>query len=71
MFFRKRTESGPTLEELFSKLERRLVDYEDKSAKKFNDLDSKMQIMNKLLENHKVFLEDLTEKKNKNSEEKV
>ena len=47
------------------------MDSEDKSAKKFNDLDSKMQIMNNLLENHKKFLEDLTDKKTKNSEEKV
>ena len=69
--YRKRSESGPTLEELFGKLERRLVDYEDKSSIKFNDLDSKMQVMNKLLENHKMFLEELTDKKNKNSEEKV
>ena len=47
------------------------MDYEDKSSIKFNDLDSKMQVMNKLLENHKMFLEELTDKKNKNSEEKV
>ena len=47
------------------------MEYEDKSSIKFNDLDSKMQVMNKLLENHKKFLEELTEKKNKNSEEKV
>ena len=68
---RKRTESGPKLEELFSNLERRLIDYEDKSSKKFNDLDSKMGVMNNLLENHKSFLEELTEKKTKTSEEKV
>ena len=56
---------------MFSRLEKRLVDYEDKSSKKFNDIDAKMGVMNNLLENHKIFLEELTEKKTKHSEEKV
>ena len=69
--FRKRSESGPKLEELFTNLEKRLGQYEDRSDKKFNDLDSKMGVMNNLLESHKRFLEELTDKKSKNSEEKV
>ena len=52
-------------------MEKRIVEYEDKSSKKFNDLDAKMGVMNNLLENHKKFLEELTEKKTKHSEEKV
>ena len=68
---RKRSESGPKLEELFTKLENRLAEYEDRSSKKFSDLNSKIGVMNSLLENHKKFLEELTEKKTKTSEEKV
>ena len=52
-------------------MEKRLGDYEDRSSKKFNDLDAKMGVMNNLLENHKMFLEELTDKKTKTSEEKV
>ena len=52
-------------------MDKRLGDYEDRSSKKFNDLDSKMGVMNNLLENHKRFLEELTDKKTKTSEEKV
>lgn len=68
---RKRSESGPKLEELFTKLENRLAEYEDRSSKKFSDLNSKIGVMNSLLENHKKFLEELTDKKNRTSEEKV
>ena len=59
---RKRSESGPKLEELFTKLENRLAEYEDRSSKKFSDLNSKIGVMNSLLENHKKFLEELTDR---------
>ena len=31
---RKRSESGPSIEELFSRLEKRLIEYEDRTEKK-------------------------------------
>ena len=56
---------------MFTKLENRLAEYEDRSSKKFSDLNSKIGVLNTHLESHKKFLEELTDKKTRTSEEKV
>lgn len=71
MSVRKRSESGPSIQELFSKLERRLMTYEDKTEKRLNELQEKIGTMSQHVENNKGFLENMTEKKTKDSQEKV
>ena len=68
---KKRTESGPTIEELFSKLERRITEFEDKAEKSNKDFDEKLECMAHKLENTQTFMDETTNKKNKESEEKL
>ena len=71
MSTKKRSESGPSIEELFSRLEKRLIEYEDKTEKKFNGLEEQLKIMSQKLEIKREFLDEMSEKKNNDSQEKL
>ena len=52
-------------------MEQRLIEYEDKTEKRFNDIEEKLKIIAEKQKNSKEFLEEMTEKKTRDSEKKL
>ena len=68
---RKKTDSGPTVEEIVRKLETRLEGFEDKTEKRNKDLEEKILCLSHKLENRLAFVEESTSRKNKDFDEKL
>ena len=68
---KKRAESGPSIEELFSKLEKKVLDFEDRIEKNNKEFEEKLECLAHKLENSQTFFDETTNKKNKESEEKL
>ena len=68
---RRSAENGPSIEELFSKLEKRMVDCEDKHDKDKKEVDEKLECIAHKLENFHSYFDEMINKKNKEAEEKT
>ena len=68
---RKKVDSGPTIEEIVIKLESKLEGIEDKSEKRNNELEEKIECLSHKIENRLSYVEESTSRKNNDFEEKL